>query len=260
MFNNFFADLKETLRLRHFWLKLSWLEFYGWYGRMNLGFAWVVISPLVFAMGISVVYADTFGSNLKDHFLYVYGGYICWLFISDLLGSGAEVYTASYSYYSETKLPLLGFNIKGTLVRSFTLIINTLVYVVIGTLSGIEMNPLLVLAALFFFCVFSTFCSIVFSIGLAYVPDLKLVIQNLMRVLFFITPIVWVPSSDISGVKALLVFYNPFYYFVSIFRNTSVDKVSSVEWYISLAILAAICVLAIILYSMFSRKMVFVCK
>ena len=260
MNNLFIKDLFESSRLKFFWLKLSWLEFYGWYGRLNLGLAWVIISPAIFSLGISVVYAEAFGSSLWEHFLYVYGGYVCWLFIAETLSNGAEIYNSAYSYYSETKLPLVGFNLKGTLVRSYTLGLNTIAFVIVALFSGEGINFLLIPILLVLLLSLSLTTSIVLSISFAYFPDLKLIIQNTMRLLFFLTPIVWVPNEELKGIKAILVYANPFYYVVESYRQLISSDIDFYHFYILSVILSAMIVLSMVLYNMFSRKMVFVCK
>lgn len=258
--NLFFEDLREAKRLKSFWIKLSWLEFYGWYGRLNLGLAWVVISPLIFSAGISLVYAEAFGSNFWQHFLYVYSGYVCWLFIADTLGPGAEVYSMSYSYYSEIKLPLVGFNIKGAMVRSYTLLLNTATFLIVALIFGSSVNPIILLVVLIYFFIVSTLASVVLSVSLAYLPDLKMIIQNVMRLLFFLTPIVWVPDEKLSGAKALLVYANPFFYVVEAYRQIISNEINWDYLNVCLLLLVVLLVLAVVVYSAFSRRMVFVCK
>lgn len=258
--NTFYQDLIDALRLKFFWLRLSWLEFYGWYGTLSLGLAWVLLSPFLFAAGISIVYSEVFNLSPWEHFLYVYSGYVCWMFIADTLGNGAEVYRTSYSYYSEIKLPLVGFNIKSTLVRGYSFAINTVLYLIVALFYGASINLVLLPIVLVYFFLVSIFTSIILSLLMAFLPDLRLVIQNLMRLLFFITPIVWVPDEKLSGLKAIFVYANPFYYIVDIYRLIIAADQSVRHIEMHFLIFSVLALLAFALYNKFSKRMVFVCQ
>src|SRR5581483_9791539 len=61
-------------------------------------------------------------------------------------------------------------------------------------------------------------CVILAILGARY-PDLEEFVQSILRLLFFVTPILWVPHGHFRGaVVDALLYFNPFYYFVEAIR------------------------------------------
>ncbi|WP_133154655.1 ABC transporter permease, partial [Vibrio splendidus] len=59
--------------------------------------------------------------------------------------------------------------------------------------------------------------SIILGIATLYLKDLTEFTANFMRLVFFITPVLWTP--EMAGAKGAIVVYNPLYYYLDIIRS-----------------------------------------
>ncbi len=77
--------------------------------------------------------------------------------------------------------------------------------------------------------------------------DLTPVVSSLMRMVFFVTPIIWV-DRDIGEWAAWIIQLNPFGYFISIVREPLMGKVFSLyNWSVAVAICFLTMLLALML-------------
>jgi ABC-type polysaccharide/polyol phosphate export permease len=101
----------------------------------------------------------------------------------------------------------LGYNI----LIIIGVILLTPVHVTISALALFVTVPLLLLAVL-------GMC-IVFSIVGARYPDFGELVQTLLRLFFFITPIIWMPGQGKGAIIGAFIYANPFYYLIEIVRG-----------------------------------------
>ena len=81
--------------------------------------------------------------------------------------------------------------------------------------------------------------------------DIPPIVQSVVRISFFLTPIIW--HVDYTNRPAFLAF-NPFYHFVELIRTPLSGGAPSVEtWYIVLGITLAGCTISLVTFSLSRR-------
>jgi lipopolysaccharide transport system permease protein len=85
--------------------------------------------------------------------------------------------------------------------------------------------------------------------------DMTQVVQNLMQVLFYVTPIVWMPSTlPESNVRVVLEF-NPFYHLISLVRAPLLgESPTLINWTVGVALVIAGWSVALIFFGRFRRR------
>ena len=90
-----------------------------------------------------------------------------------------------------------------------------------------------------------------------FLRDLHMFISNLLRLAFFMTPVLWYPSS-IENVKSLFISLNPFYYFLEIIRMPLLGIAPSFKiWSTVLCISVIGWVISIFTFAQLKRKIAY---
>ena len=70
--------------------------------------------------------------------------------------------------------------------------------------------------------------------------DLMQIIQNVMQVALYLTPIMWMPNHMPDGAPKLMLELNPFYHLISIIREPLLGSTGTIENWIVSIVMAAI--------------------
>ena len=250
-----FEDLRSSLLRRQLWTALAWEDLRQQYHRTLFGVVWISFSFGLFCL-VKIFIFGALSSTRADFFAaYVVLGYIVWQFISGTITDGCRVFTYSRSWIKGVALPLPIFVFqtisRHLIIAGFSAISGILILVLMGyPQSLIALSSLLAIPALLFAAVpvqllLGTIC--------AAARDAGQLVATLMRILFFATPIVWVPTQD-SRLE-LIAKYNVFTYFIDIFRAPITEnRFPGTSWLVVLAVTAILWIVAMIVYRAFRYR------
>lgn len=214
------GDLKEALKNLRLWVLIARLDLKKKYRKTALGPWWIVISNSFFILLVSTIYSGLFKQEFFQYLSYVALGYVIWVFINDGIRDGGHVFTREYGVLSQMRLPYTGYIIKHMIIRVFALAHNLPIIIISlipdppGLISiVVATTGLLLLTAISFYY------SIWMSIVTTRYADVSQIINNLMRVLFFVTPIVWSKDQIGDGWRSLLADINPLFHLIEIIRR-----------------------------------------
>lgn len=102
---------------------------------------------------------------------------------------------------------------------------NAVVYVGIAVLFGIYAGAagLLVVPALILAIANAMWVGLLLGTLCTRFRDIPQIVQSLMRVAFFVTPVIWIPAQ--LGTREHLALWNPFTYFVELIRAPLLGQV-----------------------------------
>lgn len=225
---NIFDLLKEQWDNRTLIWKLSLYNFKSTYARHYLGVFWIVLMPLlqaavfwfVFGVGIRRPRGDAGEIPFIVHLL---SGIFPWGFITASITGGAMAIMSKVGLVTKMKFPssiLISITIVGNII---TLVFTTMIIMGISLINGYS-NPITFIGVLYF--VFATVAltfsiSLILSAAVIIIRDTKNVIQNVMRLFFFTTPIIWTIETATPLMK-IVTEYNPFAYLVMSYRTSLV--------------------------------------
>lgn len=97
---------------------------------------------------------------------------------------------------------------------------NLPVYISVAMIYHMQLgaNIFLLIPGLMILCLNGIFYGTIFAFISARFPDLRTMISNILQIIFFVTPIMWMPSALPSRFSLFLTL-NPFVYFVNLMRN-----------------------------------------
>lgn len=167
--------------------------------------------------------------KLEDFLLYVLVGLAVWQFISALVSRGVNLIRGYSNSIINSREPVLSYVLSDVLYETMVLVLK---------------SPVL-LIAIFIFGSFSLEGALVFGYGVllivlsaigftlsfgflaAFVGDFRELISTLMRLSFLITPVIW--ELKRLGEYQHLVYYNPFYSYLSICRSPLLNEMPGMK-------------------------------
>lgn len=220
--------LKEQFQNMHLIWKLSIYNVKSEYSNHYLGLFWNFLQPLMQA----AIYYLIFGLGLRGatapdseipFIVYLISGLFPWLFISQAINVGSNAIYAQLGLVTKMRFPssvLLSISFTNSLIN---LAFMTLIIMLISVFNGF-VSPLYFLMLIYF--VVASF-ALIFAINLIMstmiilVRDFRNLLQNVIRMGFFMTPIFWQPGER-GGLLQMISDLNPFAYLVQNFRNAMI--------------------------------------
>lgn len=225
------ADLWTSRRLI---FKLSINDFKTRYAGSLMGVFWAFVQPIITVLLYWFVFekglragAQAMGGLQVPFVLFLISGMVPWFFFSDAWpnGTGSLV---SYSYlvkkvvFKISILPVVKV-MASIYVHVFFVAITLIIFWAYGFAPDLYSLQI----------VYYSFATFILAVGLSYVTasivvffrDLSEIINILMQILVWATPIMWNVESTLSkGLLKTILKANPLYYIVNGYRNALINK------------------------------------
>jgi len=212
------SDISAGIRMRRVWMALAQEDIGDQHRRTALGPLWLLVNFLAFAGVFSVVFRS--GAGIPNFPAYVAIGLLVWLFISEVLTQATALFSREESFIKGTTLPLSVYVLRLTaqsLIRSGYALVGCIgILLVTGTPFG--PSALWSILALLLIMLITPAAVTVFAMAGAFFPDIQFVVNNLVRLGMFLTPIFWTHTEGQDNLRGLFYYWNPFTYFLDIVR------------------------------------------
>ena len=214
-----FTNIQRIAALAIFEYKLGTKDLF-------LGQMWKLLSPLI-QIG---VYWLVFGVGIRSGAPVDGFPYVVWLTcgLTPWIAMNMGISRGSYSIYAKASI-LTRSNIPTCLVplstvsavfldNCWTILIMLFIYISNGCHFGQASLELLyyVICAWLFVSVFSLITSVLVMLA----RDFQNLIQAILRLMFFLSPIFWNPGNNLPALLKIFDFCNPFSYVINGFRNS----------------------------------------
>ena len=239
------ADLRRGWDQRPLWGHLGWQDIRQRYRRSFLGPIWISITMAITAIALGVLYAGLFDQDVKVLLPHLLVGFIIWNFISGCITEGAEVFTSNVGLITHLPAPLSVHLYRLIWRQTLFFLHNFVVYVVMLFIfpQQLHWTALAVIPAFVLLAVNGAWVALLLGIFSTRFRDLVPVVQSIMQLAFFMTPIVWVyqdllnsPNPTVRE-RAAIAEFNPFLHFLEIVRAPLLGQDQQVHhWTVVLAI------------------------
>jgi len=226
--NNIFKFLNEQLIHSRLILGLTIYSLKSQYANHYLGLFWNIIQP---AMQVALYYV-VFGLGLRGErgdvgdlpfIVHLITGLFPWLYISSTINTASNAIQGQISLVTKMKFPsstLISVSVVNSLINLF---ITTAIVFVISIINGYS-SPLHYTGFLYF--IFASVClttaiGLIMSTLVILIRDMKNVLQNVIRMFFFVTPIFW-SLDEANDLMHTISSFNPFAYLVMNYRTALV--------------------------------------
>lgn len=213
------ADLRQAGGQYRVWLHLGLADVKQRYRRSVLGPWWISISLLIFIAAMGVIFSRLFGQNLAEYIPFFTVGFLLWSFISNSINESTELFKIHSGFIKQVNLPYNLYALKFFTRNVIVLGHNFAVYFLV--IFFFQLNPgwtsLLVIPGLALLFINIYWICLSVAIISTRFRDMVPIINSCMQMLFFITPISWMPK--LLGENSIIVKLNPFVYFLEAVRQ-----------------------------------------
>ncbi|MBB4686993.1 galactan export ABC transporter permease subunit Wzm/RfbD [Amycolatopsis jiangsuensis] len=250
-FSRAIADIRDGLAARELWSHLGWQDIKQRYRRSVIGPFWITISQGVIALGLGLLYSQLFNLPIQVFLPYISTGFIIWGFIQGCLSEGMETFIANEGMIKQLPAPLSVYVLRTVWRQTLLLAHNLIVYLVLLVIffsaldkqyslgspdgaclpgkfchPGLSWNIFLAIPGFVLLGLTACWATLLLGIISTRFRDIPQVINSLIQLLFYGTPIVWPVDQLLSGgaragVSWALPFIkaNPLYHFMQVTRS-----------------------------------------
>ncbi|MEW4309153.1 ABC transporter permease [Rossellomorea marisflavi] len=230
--------LKEQINSFYLIQRLSLYEVKSNNKNNYLGMLWEVLNP-----GIQIaIYWFVFGYGLRNggqgraavgdvpFIVWLLAGMIVWFFINPAIVQASKSVYTRIRMLSKMSFPMSAIPSYIIMSKFYPHLLITALTIVIFQFMGFTINIYYLQLPYFMFSVIAVIIaiSLITSTLSTIVRDVQMVVQSIMRMLLYLTPILW-NMEEILGEKLVTIMkLNPFYYIVEGYRSALLGQ----GWYL----------------------------
>lgn len=233
-------DWAAALRMWRLWTVLGMEDLSDRYRRTAFGVSWVVTSFALFVYVKVMIFGQIANVPFREFALFVTLGFGLWTYINSVVLDCCIAYSASTHWMLGTNIPYPVFFLQVIFRNWLVFMMIMLVVAAVLAWQGIEFTSSVytVVAALVIYAVTPAWLAAILAPLCARYRDVMHAMQTIMRLMFFVTPIIWMPVPG-TGL-AVIAKYNVFTHFIEIIRQPLIHGVVPLDsWLVVLIVNAA---------------------
>ncbi|MFZ7165887.1 ABC transporter permease [Avibacterium avium] len=254
-FKDTMKDIFIAFKEYYLWTTLGWYDVLARYRRSTLGPFWITLSMAITISAMGPLYGSLFGNTINDFVPRLALGIIFWALISSSINDFCSAFSDSAHYLKQTKISPIVFILRVLYRQLIIFLHNILIYPIILLIfwTPISLDVLLLIPAFIITLLNLFWIGIIISIFCTRYRDMLPVINSVITLLFFVTPIIW-SMDQLPEDRQYLALWNPFTILLDLLRTPLLGGTPEPSHWIT-AILMAILGLSIsIIVFMKTRK------
>lgn len=233
------ADLKRSRQKLYLALMLGWQDIRQRYRRSKLGPFWLTISMGVMIGMIGIVFGQVLSTPMQEYLPFLATGIILWTCFSTGVMEGSTAFIDAQGMIRQLDLPLSLYPIRvlwrNVVICAHNVIILPLVFIVVGR--GITLDIFWLIPGFVLFLWNMLWVSLLLGTFCTRFRDMPQIVNSLMQVFFYVTPIIWMPNALNPRSANLLVEPNPVYHLLQIVRAPILGQApTSMNWIVSIGV------------------------
>lgn len=251
-------DLVAGFARRELWVALAHDDMRQRFRRTLFGLAWLTISYAVFVAAKVMIFGQLISTPIEWFAVYVTIGFLAWQFMNSVVADSCTVFINSENWLLGIRLPVSIFIFESIARDCLVFFYSAIVAIVVllAVRHPLEPVALMAIPAFLIYLVNAVFAHMLLGVICMRYRDVSQLVQTIMRVLFFLTPLIWTPEQ-VGGLERWL-WWNPFTYLVDIFRAPVIDGTIPVHsWAVVLGMTACLGVVAFTSFALYRRRLAF---
>lgn len=240
------ADIAEGMHLWRLAWALGWLDIRLRYRGSMLGPFWLTISTGVMVAALGVLYSTLFKIELKEYLPFLALSQVLWGFLAALVSEACNVFTDAEGVIRSVRMPFFVFSMRGLIRNAIVLGHNIVVIVVVFAIFRMWPHPgsLLALPGLLLWAIDALALTLLLGGFCARFRDIQPIVNSIMQIAFFMTPVIWKPNQLSPAGIANLAF-NPFYDLLEVVRGPILGSdIAATTWIGACVYSLALCAIA----------------
>lgn len=254
------VDVLNSLSKIRLAFYLAWSDIRQRYRRSTLGPFWITISTGVMITCLGVIFGNLFESPMQVFLPFLSAGLIIWSLISSCISESTTVFTSAEAVIRQLPLPLfthvLRMVIRNVYIFFHNLIIFPIVLLVVQKPVGMEV--LLFIPGLLLLLINLLWMSLLLGIVCSRFRDLAQIVQSFLQIVFYVTPIIWMPGLLARRTAAMILEPNPFFHLMEIVRAPLLGQSPTLlNWLVCIAIAILGWLVAISFFNKFRNRIAY---
>jgi lipopolysaccharide transport system permease protein len=239
---------------------LGWQDVNQRYRRSALGPFWLTITMGVMIGTIGIVFGQIFNSPMTEFLPFLAVGMILWAFISAVITEGCLGFIAAEGIIKQLPIPLF-VHILRIIWRNLVILAHNLVIfplVLLAVSKSIGWLALISIPGLLVVTINLAWMALLFSVICTRYRDLPQIIASLLQVLFYLTPIMWMPNLLPQRAMLYLLDLNPAYHLLTLVRGPLLGTMPSIlNWEVSLGMALIGWIMTLLVYGRYKRRIAY---
>jgi lipopolysaccharide transport system permease protein len=238
-------DLREGISLWRLAFTLAWLDIRLRYRGSMLGPLWLTISTGVMVGMLGFLYSKLFKMDLQEYLPFLALSQVLWGFVATVVTEACTTFTENMALIRSVRMPMFVFSlrvvVRNLLVLAHNIIVIVVVFVTFRIWPGWHV-VLVVPGLLLWTC---NALALTFLLGglCARFRDIVPIVNSLMQIFFFVTPVIWKPAQ--LGAYQVYLPFNPLYDLLEVVRAPMLgESISASAVAGAIGFSVAICVLS----------------
>jgi lipopolysaccharide transport system permease protein len=209
---------------------------------------------------IGVVFGQIFKSPMSEFLPFLAAGMIFWNFIFTVLNDGCTGFIVAEGIIKQVPIPLfvhiLRMIWRNLLILAHNIVIFPLVLVFFG--KPLSWMAFISIPGFFLVVVNVTWLALILGVVCARFRDLPQIVGSILLILFYLTPIMWMPSLLPERAGHLLLDLNPVFHLIEIVRSPLLGQMpTTMSWEVSLTLALTGWIMALAVYGRFKRRIAY---
>lgn len=239
---------------------LGWQDVRARYRRSALGPFWITLSMGVMIGTIGIVFGQIFQSPMQEFLPFLTIGMVLWTFIASVVNEGASGFIHAEAIIKQLPIPLFVHIMRmiwrNILILGHNLVIFPIVLLVVGKPLG--WTALLSVPGLLLDIVNLSWMVLILAIVCARYRDLPQMVNSVLQVIFYLTPIMWLPTLLPARAGVYLLDWNPMYHMLQIARSPLLGQLPSMtNWLVSAGMAVGGWTVALLVFARYKRRIAY---
>jgi lipopolysaccharide transport system permease protein len=239
---------------------LGWQDVRQRYRRSALGPFWLTISMGVMIGTIGLVFGQIFKSPMGEFLPFLAIGIILWGFISSVITEGCSGFISAEGIIKQLPIPLfvhiLRMIWRNVIILGHNVVIVPLVFLAVA--KPISWVALLAVPGFLLTTINIAWVALILAVLCARYRDLPQIVASILQVVFYLTPIMWMPSHLPHRAALYLLNLNPCYHLLQLVRLPILGEMpSEFNWGISVAMAIVGWLIALAIYGRYKRRIAY---
>lgn len=240
------------------WMALAWEDMRHRYRRTIFGLLWLTAAFLAFILAKYFVFSTVNAVAPEFFIVWLVVGYWVWNFMSGVTTDGCNIFANAKGWISGTPLPLPVYAFQSIARETITWGCTAIASIALVLWFGYPKGwvALAALPALPFFLFTALGVELLAGTLAAGARDIAQAVKTFMRVAYFLTPILWVPSGrpQLEWIAEL----NPFTHYIALFRTPIMENVVPWDnWIVAILSTSVIWMLALLAFGLNRKRIIY---
>ncbi|WP_336767812.1 ABC transporter permease [Pantoea endophytica] len=212
------------------------------YKRSKMGPFWITISMAVMITTMGLVFGNLFKTNVKEFLPYLTLGLITWSFIQSSISEGCDALISSEGIIKQLPVPL-HVHVMRVIWKNFIIFLHNIVIfplVLIAVQKSVDWTVFLVIPGFILLILNLTWTLMILSMICARFRDMTQIVLSIMQVIFYLTPVIWMPKLLSHSSAAALLTFNPLYHLIDLVRGPLLGEIPMMSSYIIAGVMAVV--------------------